>query len=101
MTRKALFALILLATTTASAQNRGRVVPIPVPIPGATVGGFVTAVTGTNVMLANGLITVDVSQATITDDHGARATVTAGSLIFAILRTTTSLQASSVVVTTA
>jgi uncharacterized protein DUF5666 len=100
MIRKALFALVLLPAATAFAQNRGRVVPIPFPIPGATIGGIVSAVNGTNVMLANGLITVDVSQATIADDRGARATITPGSLIFAILKSDTSLQASSVVVTT-
>lgn len=100
MIRKALPALVLLATAAAVAQNRGRVVPIPFPIPGTTVSGVVTAVNGTNVALANGLVTVDVSQATIDDDRGAGATITPGSMIFAILRSTTSLQASSVVVTT-
>lgn len=100
MIRKALIPLVMLASAAALAQNRGRAVPIPIPIPGATVSGIVTAVNGTNVMLANGLITVDVSQATISDDRGARATIAPGSLIFAILKSSTSLQASSVVVTT-
>src|SRR5437899_8991556 len=100
MIRKAVVTLFLLVAATASAQHRVPVVPIPFPIPGATVSGIVTAVNGTTVMLANGLITVDVSQAMIADDRGSSATITPGSQIFAILRSTTSLQASSVIVTT-
>jgi hypothetical protein len=98
MLRKTLASLILLIAATASAQNRGRVVG-PSPIPGSTISGFVSTVNGTNIGLANGLITIDVSQATITDDHGASATIIPGSMIFAILRSGTLLQASSVVVT--
>jgi uncharacterized protein DUF5666 len=72
---------------------------MPTPIPGTTVSGIVTAVNGSNVSLANGLVFIDVSHATITDDHGAAATIKAGSVIFAVLQSSTSLVASSVVVT--
>jgi hypothetical protein len=83
------------------AQNRGRVVgPVPVPIPGSTISGFVTAVNGNTIELASGLVIIDASRATITDEHGVAVTaITPGSLIFAILRSGTALQASSVVVT--
>src|SRR5207245_2304746 len=60
----------------------------------------VTAANGVIVVLVNGLITVDVAEAMIADDRGSSATITPGSQIFAILRSTTSLQASSVIVTT-
>ncbi len=101
MLRKFLGALILVVAATAWAQNRGRVVgPIPVPIPGSTISGFVTAVNGNTIELASGLVTIDASRATITDEHGvAVTTITPGSLIFAILRSGTPLQASSIVVT--
>ncbi|PYQ59816.1 MAG: hypothetical protein DMF58_10265, partial [Acidobacteria bacterium] len=99
MIRKTLAPLFLLVAVTAVAQNRGHAVTVPFPFPGTTVSGVVTAVNGTNVSLANGLVIVDVSQATITDDRGNQATITPGSLIFVILRSSTSLQASTVIVT--
>src|SRR5437660_12782590 len=98
MIRKTLAPLFLLVTVTAVAQNRGHAVTVPFPFPGTTVSGVVTAVNGTNVSLANGLVIVDVSQATITDDRGNQATITPGSLIFVILRSSTSLQTTSVIV---
>jgi len=101
MIRKIFAALILLAAATAFAQSRGHVIgPMPMPIPGTTVSGIVSAVNGKNVSLANGLVTIDVSHATIFGDRGEGATITPGSLIFAMLRSSTSLEASSVVVTT-
>jgi hypothetical protein len=100
MLRKTLAALTLLITTTAWAQNRGHVVgPIPAPLPGTTISGFVTAVNGNTIALANGLVTIDATRATITDEQGVAVTITPGSLIFAILRSGTPLQASSIVVT--
>jgi hypothetical protein len=100
MLRKTLAALTLLIAATAWTQNRGRVAgPIPSPLPGTTISGFVTAVNGTTIQLANGLVTIDASRATITDEQGVAVTITPGSLIFAILRSGTPLQASSIVVT--
>ncbi len=100
MIRKAVaVAALLLAANSAFAQRGHVVSPPPTPLPGTTVTGFVTAVNGQAISLANGLVTIDASQATITDDHGHSATITPGSLIFAILRSGTSLQASSIVVT--
>jgi len=99
MIRKTLAPLFLLVAVTAVAQNRGHAVTVPFPFPGTTVSGVVTAVNGTNVSLAIGFVIVDVSQATITDDRGNQATITPGSLIFVILRSSTSLQASTVIVT--
>lgn len=97
MIRKlSLLALALLIATAAFA-DRGRASG-PGHLPGTTVTGIVTAVNGSNVSLANGLVTIDVSHATITDDRGANATITPGSLIFAVLQSSTSLVASSVVV---
>ena len=91
--------LLLLIAATTFAQNRGHVVTPPVPIPGTTVSGIVTAVNGSNVSLANGLVVIDVSHASINNDHGVAATITPGSMIFAVLQSSTSLVASSVVVT--
>src|SRR5213593_4097381 len=101
MLRKTLASFILLIAASASAQNRGRVVgPFPIPVPGSTISGFVTAVNGNTIEMASGLVTIDASRATITDEHGvAVTTITPGSLIFAILRSGTPLQASSIVVT--
>ena len=98
MIRKALTLALLLATVSAYAQNRGHAVPAPSPLTGATVTGFVTAVNGSQVSLANGLVVIDASQATVTDDRGHTATITPGSLIFAVMKSTTSLQAATVVV---
>ncbi len=101
MFRKAIAAVVFIAVS-ASAQNRGRVVvPQPFPTPGSTITGFVTAVNGTKIALANGLVVIDAAQATITDDRGAAgnlAGITPGSLIFAMLRSGTPLQAISIVV---
>jgi len=98
MIRKSLLPLLLLVAATASAQ-RGHVITMPTPIPGTTVSGIVTAVSGSNVSLANGLVVIDVSHATINNDHGGTATITPGSMIFAVLQSSNSLVASSVVVT--
>lgn len=102
MIRKTIAAIVFIAAS-ASAQNRGHVAfPPPIPIPGSTITGFVTAVNGTTIALANGLVVIDAAQATITDDRGSAgslAGITPGSLIFAILRSGTSLQASNIVVT--
>ena len=98
MIRKTLFsALLLFIAFAAFADNRGRVAG-PGQIPGTTASGIVSAVSGSNVSLANGLVTIDVSHATITNDRGGTATITPGSLIFAVLQSSTSLVASSVVV---
>lgn len=99
MIRKALTFALLLAAASASAQNRGHAVPVPFPISGATVSGFVSAVNGSQVSLANGLVVVDVSQATVTDDRGKNATIAAGSMLFAVMKSTTSLKAATVIVT--
>jgi len=95
MIRKSLTALALLIAIAAFGQTR---VPNRIQIPGTTVSGFVTAVNGSTISLANGLVNVDVSHATITNDRGAAATITPGSLIFAVLRTSNSLEAASVIV---
>jgi hypothetical protein len=95
MIRKSLTALALLVAIAAFGQSR---VPNRTQIPGTTVSGFVTAVNGSTISLANGLVNVDVSHATITNDRGAAATITPGSLIFVVLRTSNSLEAASVVV---
>ena len=89
---------LLLIAFTAVADNRGHVSG-PVQIPGTTVSGFVTAVNGSSVTLANGLVTIDVSHASIANDRGGPATITPGSLIFATVNT--SLVASTVVVSNA
>jgi hypothetical protein len=88
---------LLLIAVTAVADNRGHVSG-PSQIPGTTVSGFVTAVNGSSVTLANGLVTIDVSHATITNDRGGTATIAPGSLIFATVNT--SLVATTVVVST-
>ena len=98
MIRKALVLALVLVSVSAYAQNRGHATPPPFPISGATVTGFVTAVNGSQVSLANGLVVIDVSQATVTDDRGKAATISAGSMIFAVMKSTTSLQAATVVV---
>jgi hypothetical protein len=98
MIRKALTTALLLATVSAFAQNRGHATPPPNQLSGATVTGFVTAVNGSQVSLANGLVVIDVSQATVIDDRGHPATIAPGSLIFAGMKSTTSLQAMTVVV---
>ena len=72
---------------------------MPPPMPGTTVSGVVTAVNGSNVSLANGLVVIDVSHASINNDHGTATTIAPGSMIFAVLQSSTSLVASSVVVT--
>jgi len=98
MIRKTFSALVLLLVAfVAVAGNRGHVSG-PGQIPGTTVSGFVTAVSGSNVTLANGLVTIDVSHATITNDRGGTATITPGSLIFATVQSGTSLVASTVVI---
>ena len=98
MIRKTFSALLLLIACTAFADNRGHAAG-PGQIPVTTVSGFVTAVNGSNVTLANGLVTIDVSHATITSDRGATATIAPGSLIFATVNT--SLVATTVVVSNA
>lgn len=99
MLRKALpFVLTLLAVTSLHADSRQRAVGSPKSLSGNTVSGVVTAVNGSNVTLANGLVTVDVSHATITNDRGASATITPGSQIFAILDSSNSLTATTVIV---
>ena len=99
MIRKSIPLLALLVAVSALAQTRGHAVPTPGPITAATVTGVVTSVDGNNVSLANGLVVVDVSQATITDDRGQQTTITPGSTIFATLKSSTSLQAANVIVT--
>ena len=100
MIRKSVLPFLLLFAATAFAQSRGHVVPMPpAPLPGTTVSGVVTAVNGSSVSLANGLVVIDVSHATINNDHGGTATIAPGSMIFAVLQSSTSLVASSVVVT--
>lgn len=95
MIRKSLTALSLLIAITAFGQSR---VPNRTQIPGTTVSGFVSAVNGSTISLANGLVKLDVSHATITNDRGGAATISPGSLIFAVLRSSNSLEAASVVV---
>ena len=94
--------LTLLLFTAVSAFGQGRIRAIgPIPIPsGSTVAGVVTRVAGTQIELANGLLSIDVSQATITNDRGTSVpTITAGAMIFATLRTGLPLKASNVAVT--
>jgi len=95
MIRKTIPALFLLIAISAFGQNRA---PNRNQTPGTTVTGVVTAVNGTTISLANGLVALDVSHATITNDHGKPATIAPGSQIFAILSSNTSLVASSVIV---
>jgi hypothetical protein len=61
---------------------------LPIAAPGTTVSGVVTAVNGSVISLAGGLVSVDASQAQISDDRGRAgsiASITPGSMIVAIL----------------
>src|SRR4029077_7497272 len=94
MFRKIL-AVALLSTTSLFAQSRTRaVITTPdarggSPIAGTTVSGLVTGVSGSIISLANGLVTLDASTANILGNDGVVASVasiTPGSLIFAVLK---------------
>jgi hypothetical protein len=64
----------------------------PLTVPGASVSGAVSSVSGNVISLAGGLVTIDASNAKITDQTGNTATIasiTAGSTIFAVLSATT------------
>ena len=64
----------------------------PIPAAGTMVSGIVSSVTGNVIALAGGLVTIDASQAQISDDRGNTATIasiTPGSMIVAILSSST------------
>ena len=87
-------AIALLSTTSLFAQTRTRAITTPgvgggFPIAGTTVSGLVTGVSGSIISLANGLVTLDASGAKILGDDGVAtsvASITPGSLIFAVLK---------------
>lgn len=92
MTRKSLIPIALtLMASLSFAQSRGRAtVPVPekVDVSGRTVSGIVSSVQGNLVSIAGGLVTIDASAAKITGEHDGQATlasITPGSLIFAVL----------------
>ena len=60
----------------------------PTIVPGTTASGAVTSVSGNIISLAGGLVTIDASQAKISDDHGgpgSLASIIPGTHIFAVL----------------
>lgn len=64
----------------------------PVPAPGTTVSGIVTSVSGNIIALAGGLVSVDASQAQISNERGntiSIASITPGSMVVAILNSST------------
>ncbi|HXI13777.1 MAG TPA: DUF5666 domain-containing protein [Thermoanaerobaculia bacterium] len=96
MIRKTALALMILASLPVFGDGRSRstgnapsdAALKPLTVPGATVSGAVTAVSGSVISLANGLVTIDASQAKITGDHSGPATIAAivpGTQIFAVL----------------
>ena len=94
--------LLLAFAAVAGAQHMRAVAPPQMPIDpdmlmmgnnAGAVSGTVTSVSGNTISLANGLVTIDATNAKIIGDHGAQATiaaVTPGSLVMAVLSNTTS-----------
>jgi hypothetical protein len=91
--------LLLFVTLNAYADGRNRAVGgvggdaalMPMKVPGATVTGSVSAVSG-NILTVAGLVTIDASQAKITDEHGAAGSVSSiakGDIVFAVLSSVT------------
>ncbi len=101
MIRKITLATLLLACTFAQARTRSvstgpggasDAALFPIAVPGTTVSGNVTAVNGTIISLAGGLVTIDAASAKITDDHGSAGTIasiTPGVMVFAVLDAST------------
>ena len=99
MLHKITFGLLILVTISAYGQRSRSVgtggmdaALAPMAVPGTTVSGMVTAVSGNVISLANGLVTIDATNAKIADDHGSTgsiASITTGTTIFAILSTST------------
>ena len=95
---KSLAVAVLISTTGLFAQTRTRAVTAPdarggSPIAGTTVSGLVTGVNGSIISLANGLVTLDVSDAKILADDGvvsSLTSITPGSMIFAVLKSAVS-----------
>jgi hypothetical protein len=87
--RKSILLLSLILCATVSAQERRRPSLPPSLVSGATVSGVVTAVSGNLIQLANGLVAIDASGATIRgadDSATTMAAIHAGDLIFAALK---------------
>lgn len=96
MRRKtAVLALLLISIAAIAAAQHGRAAA-PMPMPGpdpnimiiganATVSGVVTSVSGSIVSLANGLITLDVTNAKYVYDRGPEAPLAPGILISAVV----------------
>jgi hypothetical protein len=102
LSRKITFILLsLIVATGAFADGRGKwsggptadmAALMPISAPGTTVSGIVSSVSGNVISLAGGLVTVDASQAQISDDRGGTATIAAitpGSMIVAVLSSST------------
>lgn len=90
MSKKTTIAFVLtLVTSLSFAQSRGRATtPEKVDVSGRTVSGIVSSVQGNLISIAGGLVTIDASAARITgerDGHATMASITPGSLIFAVL----------------
>jgi len=101
MIRKSIALATLLLASVASAQHNRAMTP-PSMNPGndmmmigpsaATVSGTVSSVSGHTISLANGLVTIDATNAKIYGDHGAQATVSQivpGSIVLAVVSTNT------------
>jgi hypothetical protein len=89
MRRPIIFIALVLVTLNAFAQERRRPSVPPSLVSGATVSGVATAVSGNLIQLANGLVTIDASGATIRGADDATTTIAAihvGDLIFAALK---------------
>lgn len=81
--------LFLLLSLPLSAQVRLHPSTPPSKVSGATVSGVATAINGNLIQLANGLVTIDASGATISGAGDTATTVAAvhvGDLIFAVLK---------------
>jgi hypothetical protein len=78
---------LLLIAATAFAQTRTRAAAPPRPSAGSrTVAGTVTSVSGSLILLANGLVTIDASGATISGDATSVAAIAPGSIVFAVIK---------------
>lgn len=95
MTRKLLLPLVLLLITSAalartrSVSSAGGDSRSEARVAGATVSGIVTAISGNQIQLAGGLVTIDATGAQFAVDRGTSATIAAiepGMLIFATLK---------------
>lgn len=79
--------MMVVIATAASAQLRPHpAAPTPAPaVSGRSVSGFVTAVNGPLIQLANGLVTIDTSGVTSNGINGP-TTIHVGDLVFAVLK---------------